>query len=304
MAERGIVGYNNKMWKRMVNIGLVVLLAASVSGCGTTGVVRVSDGKQISVARMVEEVRGEQLIFIGEIHDDRAHHALQAEVIRGVHQDGTPLAIGLEMFMSESQPELDDWVAGRLTDERFARLYALNWHEPLDLYAEIFRYARDNRIPLVGINVPRRLIQEVKQHGFQALPEEARRMLPPDIRCEVTGGYLKFMRRAYAGHKGNEAAFVHFCEAMTLWNSLMARNITAYLDGHPDTTMIVLAGVGHARKAWGIPEQLDRGGGHYPYKVVLPEIIDIAGLTQGTEAESDYLVEEPHGPVHRFLLGF
>jgi uncharacterized iron-regulated protein len=285
---------------RVILCGLTFLLA----GCASSGVVRVSDGGRISVARLVEEVQGVRLVFIGEIHDDSAHHAFQAEVIKGLHRAGIPLAIGLEMFTSESQPELDEWLAGKADDGSFARLYALNWHEPYELYGEIFRYARDNRIPLVGINVPRRLIQEVKQHGFQALPEEARRMLPPEIRCEVTGDYLKFMKRVNAEHRGSDAAFVHFCEAMTLWNSLMARTVADYLDGHPGMSMVVLAGVGHARKSWGIPERLDAAGGRYSYRVVLPEVREIRGLPQGTEEESDYLLEEPHDPEYRRMFGF
>jgi len=291
------------MWTRFAIIGVVFLLTTVLSGCAAAGVVRVRDGERISTAQLVEEVQGVRLVFIGEIHDDTAHHAFQAKVIRGLHRAGTPLAIGLEMFTSESQPELDEWIAGKVDDQSFARFYALNWHEPYELYGEIFRYTRDNRIPLVGINVPRRLIQEVKQHGFQALPEEARRMLPPGIRCEVTGDYLKFMRRVNAEHQGSDEAFVHFCEAMTLWNSLMARTISTYLDGHPGTAMVVLAGVGHARKAWGIPERLDAGGARYRYRVILPEIRDIPGLPQGTEEESDYLFREPRTPEYRQIPG-
>ena len=181
-------------------------------------------------------------------------------MIRGVHGAGKPVAIGLEMFTAGSQPELDAWVEGRLDDNRFVSLYAANWKEPLELYSAIFRYARDNRIPLVGINVPREIIQEVKRNGFQALSEEARSKLPTDVRCEVTGDYLAFMKRVNAGHNRNRDDITHFCEAMMLWNSLMARNIAAYLDRHPGTAMVVLAGVGHARKKWGIPEQLDGHG--------------------------------------------
>jgi uncharacterized iron-regulated protein len=289
---------------RFFVIMAAALLAGALTGCGMTTAVRMGDRQKIPIDRMVEEVKDAPLIFVGEIHDDPAHHELQEQVIRGVHGTGRPLAIGLEMFTAESQPELDAWVAGRLEDSRFVALYARNWKEPFHLYAAIFQYARVNRIPLVGINVPRELIQEVKRSGIQALPEEMRRKLPADMNCEVTGDYLEFMARINAGHSGTRDSLSHFCEAMMLWNGLMARNIAAYLHRHPGTAMVVLAGAGHARRKWGIPEQLDRGEERYAYRVILPELSDIAGLPEATGAEADYLVEEPRSRILRVLIGY
>jgi uncharacterized iron-regulated protein len=93
----------------------------------------------------------------------------------------------------------------------------------------------------------------------------------------VTGEYLEFMRRVNAGHNRNKDMVSHLCEAMMLWNSLMARNIAAWLQEHPGTSMVVLAGAGHARRKWGIPERLEGAGEHYQSRVILPELSDITG---------------------------
>jgi len=282
---------------------MVVLLVGVLSGCGVSSALRLSDRQTIPIERMVEEVSAAQIIFVGEIHDNPAHHAIQYRVIKGIHAKGRPLAIGLEMFYAESQPELDAWVEGRLDPARFAALYAQNWTEPLELYAPIFQYARDNRIPLVGLNVPRELIQEVKRHGFQALPEEMRRKLPPNIGCEVSDEYLVFMGRVLPKHGGNGEVLSHFCEAMTLWNSLMARNLAAYLEKHAGTTMVVLAGVSHARKTWGIPAYLERVKTPFDYRVILPKLPNIAGLPEVTGTDADYLTGETNNAFLRQLLG-
>src|SRR5512143_4034262 len=108
-------------------ITAILLLAGTVSGCGTATVVRMGDRQKISLSRMVEEVKDAPVIFVGEIHDDPEHHALQEQVIRGVHDAGRPLAIGLEMFTAGSQPDLDAWVEGRVDDARFAALYERSW---------------------------------------------------------------------------------------------------------------------------------------------------------------------------------
>jgi uncharacterized iron-regulated protein len=285
-------------------VAVAVTLLGALAGCGMTDAVRMGDQQKIPIARMVEEVRDAPLIFVGEIHDDPEHHELQERVVRGVHSTGHPLAIGLEMFNADSQPELDAWTEGRLDPGRFAALYARNWKEPLGLYAGIFRYAHAHRIPLVGLNVPRELIQKVMRHGIEGLPEEVRGDLPPDIRCGLTGDYLAFLERVYAGHAGGKDDIDHFCQAMTLWNSLMARNIAAYLRNHPGTAMVVLAGAGHARKKGGIPEQLDREGERYQYRVILPALPNLVELPRATSADADYLVEEPWSQLRWFFFGY
>ena len=283
---------------------VVVILAGALSGCGMTSAIRMLDRQTIPINQMVEELENAPLIFIGELHDEPEHHELQKLVLRGIQTTGKPMAIGLEMFNAESQPELDAWVEGRLDNERFIALYNKNWREPLGLYAGVFQYARDHRIPLVGLNVPRGIIQEVKQSGMQALPEELRNTLPENIRCEVSGGYLDFMERINAGHSGNKVAFRNFCEVMTLWNILMARNIIDYLQRHPDTVMVVLAGAGHARKKGGIPEQLDSGEVKYNYRVVLPELPDLIDPAQVSSDDADYLFEDSPHPIRRLLIGY
>ena len=281
-----------------------IILAGMLAGCAITSAVRMRDQQTIPIAQMIKEVAEAPLVFVGEIHDDPTHHELQYQVIKGIHDAGKPLAIGLEMFNAENQPELDAWVEDRLTPARFAEVYAKNWKEPLRLYADIFQYARANRIHLVGLNVPRELIQGVKRNGLQALPEEVRRKLPADFRCDMTGEYLAFMEKVLSGHRGSMESLSHFCEAMMLWNNLMAQNLSAYLESHPGTSMVVLAGAGHARKKWGIPGQLESGQKQFTYRVILPELLDVAGLPRATSADADYLTVEPDNPFFRFLVGY
>ena len=71
-----------------------------------------------------------------------------------------------------------------------------------------------------------------------------------------------------------EKEFVNFCEAQMVWDKSMAWHLMGYLKKNPDTTMVVLAGVGHAWKR-GISEQLDERrsptGSFFP---VIPDQIE------------------------------
>lgn len=265
---------------------VAVILAARACFC-MERVVRITDGRVIDFGRMIAEVKGGDLVFVGELHDQKWHHENQLRIIKALYGAGVPLAIGLEMFTAESQPALDRWVAGKMEKESFVRLYYENWQMPWSLYGDIFLYARQHRIPLIGLNVPREIVQRVASQGFESLASEERKRLPSGITCDVDKSYMAFIKRAFAEHAGNEKTFVHFCEAQMLWTKSMAWRLTDFLDKHPRKTVVVLTGAGHAMKR-GIPEQVGQSS-RYSYKVILPEISDMPIGKVGV-GDADYIV--------------
>jgi uncharacterized iron-regulated protein len=236
---------------------------------------------------MMGEVRGVSLVFVGETHENPKHHRLQLDVIRALHRAGVPLAVGLEMFASASQPALDRWVAGDLDEAAFVRVYEENWNISWPFYRDIFLYARENRIPLIGLNVPRPLVQKVARSGFDSLTPEEKGKLPPGITCNVDTAYMAFIRRSYAEHFATDRSFIHFCEAQMVWTKGMAWGIIDFLNTHPGRTVVVLTGAGHALKQ-GVPGEV-RENAPLSYRVILPEIPELSrsGITSG---DADYYV--------------
>ena len=256
--------------------------------CGTGEMVlRLSDGSFIGLDRMIGDVKGARLIFIGESHDRKEDHKAQLEIIERLHAAGLPLAIGLEMFTSGSQGELDRWVAGTLDRHDFIRIYYREWMMPWPLYRDIFLYARRHRIPLIGLNVPRSISRKVAREGFAALTPKERQALPSGVTCSVDLVYREFIRQAYAEHDGSEKPFDYFCEAQMLWNRGMGRNLREFLGKNPGITVVVLAGVGHAMKR-GIPEEVFQGTGT-SYRVILPESPNF-DRGKATRRDADYLL--------------
>jgi uncharacterized iron-regulated protein len=250
-------------------------------------VLRVRDGQTISLDDMIEEVKGTRFIFVGENHDRMDNHRVELEIIKKLHRKGIPLAIGLEMFTSGSQGVLDQWVAGKLDPDQFIRSYYREWAMPWPLYRDIFVYARKHDVPLVGLNVPREISHKVAREGFAALTPAELRQLPAGVSCSVDPVYRAFIRRAFAAHAESDDTFDHFCEAQMLWNMSMGMHLLDYGNKHPRTTLVVLAGVGHAMKR-GIPEEVFRRSGS-SYRVILPELPRF-DRTMVTDKDADYLV--------------
>lgn len=249
----------------------------------------MSDGEPVEFNRLVGELRDVRVVFVGETHDVEEHHQTQFDLVVALHRAGVPLALGLEMFTVASQRDLDQWVEGRLDTGSFKWIFRDNWKEKWWLYSDIFLYARDNRIPLIGLNIPKGIMSKVYRQGFAALSAAERKGLPGEVACDPGDPYTGIIRKAYVGHRHAAGPFVNFCEAQTLWNKGMALNLANYLKSNPDRTVLVLAGGAHAMKQ-GMPGQMMNYGG-YPYRVILPDIPGLSGAGVSI-ADADYYIEE------------
>jgi uncharacterized iron-regulated protein len=268
---------------------IALLLFLTLGCCRGEWIVKTGDHQKIRFSRMIDEIKVSPLIFIGEDHDSMPDHLHQLEVIKALNEAGIPLAIGLEMFTAESQGDLDRWVAGTINEGDFALRFNANWNEPWPYYRNIFLYAREHSIPMVGINLPREISRKVSSMGFAALSPAERKEIPGPITCKVNAGYMALIRRAFAEHKLGDDAFIRFCEAQLLWNRTMAWNSLDYIKRHPGQTMVVMAGKGHAMKQ-GIPEEI-RKMSNVDFRVILPGK-DLFNSESVSEADTDYLFEE------------
>src|SRR3972149_4674327 len=82
------------------------------------------------------------------------------KVIQGLFAQDPNIAIGLEMLPAETQPALDKWSQGLLSEDDLIRelRWYVNWSMNFGYYEKIFYFARDNRIPIFGLNAPRDVI--------------------------------------------------------------------------------------------------------------------------------------------------
>lgn len=252
-------------------------------------------GQVVTLDEIIRDLASAQAIMIGETHDQKSHHDAQLQIIHELHRADHQVGIGLEMFRHDGQEDLDRWVAGQIDEADFSRVFANHWNN-WELYRDIFLFARDNDIPLYGLNISRQYVKQVARHGFASLSEEERSRLPLAV-CNVSQEYRDFIRRTLQGHPLEGTAFEHFCEAQILWDASMADNLSKHLQKTPQRTFVVLAGNGHAWKH-GIPEQLARFG-EYRTRVLLPEVPGQIDLHHTDANATDYLLQGVElGPLH------
>jgi uncharacterized iron-regulated protein len=273
---------------RKLSRALSTFMFVWLAGCSITHAYRIEDGQRIDIAQMIAEVRNAPVVLVGEQHDMATHHEIQLEVIKGLYQAGKPLAIGLEMFTIDNQAALDDWIDGKIAEDRFAGIYAESWRNMRwEFYRDIFLFARDNRIPMVALNAPRQIVEKVAHDGFTGLSTADLRALPVGSTAALSAENIQLMTAYYPEHGKDRRAFLHLCEAQTLRNRVMAQGILRYREQHPGVGMVVLAGAAHVWGKGGIPAEL----GKLPYKVILPPFPGIAIDAGSAAGAADYLLD-------------
>jgi len=250
----------------------------------------LNQGQEITASQVMPRLKENRIILIGEHHTRQSHHQAQLQVIRLLHEAGVKVLIGLEMFRRDSQKDLNRWISGDIDDTAFQKIYYDNWNFAWPLYGMIFEYARDEKIPLVGLNVPRDITRQVARDGFKSLSEDQKAKLS-HITCRVDKEYMDYIRAAFGGHAHGNLNFIYFCEAQLVWDNAMAVNALDYLTAYPNTVMVILAGTGHVRKQ-AVPAQISKRS-EIPYAVILPEVPGSIERTTISSEDADYIFLDP-----------
>lgn len=270
------------------SLTLAMQCYAGVKGAVIT---RVKDKSPVALSQLMRDVEASDLVMIGEAHDNLKHHQMQIALIRSLTAKKIPFAIGLEMFQADSQQQLDDWTEGKITEQNFKEIFDHNWSQDWKMYRDIFLYARDNRIPMVGLNIPKETVMKVSREGYDSLTPAEKKGLPQGTNCDLNNPHTVFLKKSFKNvfdHVTNGKVFTYFCEAQTIRNSGMAMNIARYMKKHPGRKIVGLAGVWHSvRNA--VPEQLEQNGIKLDCTVIIPAIPEL-NAGNATTGEADYVI--------------
>lgn len=139
-------------------------------------------GKEVSYQRMIERLADCDVVFFGENHNCPIAHWMELNVARSLYErHGDKLTIGEEMMESDNQLILDEYMKRQISYDRFEAEARLWDNYATDYYPVVF-FAKENHIPFIATNVPRRYANVVKNSGLaylDSLSDEAKRYLPP-----------------------------------------------------------------------------------------------------------------------------
>lgn len=214
-------------------------------------------GEPLTYRELIERLAEAKIIYVGEIHTQPEHHRIQLRILQDLAVRHPDLRLGVEMIDKSYQPVLDTWITGEKPDREWflekTHWYA-NWRFPFDLYADIFLFARDRRIPLFGLNLPFHIPPKIAIAGLDSLMISDASFLPKHIDLS-SAAHRSYVHDIYEKHRKSVSLkdhFEYFYQAQCAWEDTMAESIAVHAGKGP---MIVLAGNGHIVYKFGIPDR-------------------------------------------------
>lgn len=128
-----------------------------------------SKGQKVKYKKVLNAAKDADVVFFGELHDNPICHWLQLEITKNLYQEKEGSVImGAEMFEADNQLIIDEYLSGTIREKNFEKEAKL-WPNYKTDYKPLMEYARENRIPFIATNIPRRYASIVHKGGFEAL---------------------------------------------------------------------------------------------------------------------------------------
>lgn len=164
-----------------------------------------SDDKRFSdFEAMLAEIARADVAFVGEQHDDPATHRIERAILEGLQRRRGNVVVALEMFERDTQPSLDEYLAGRMNEEEFLRA-SRPWPRYATDYRPLIEFARAHKWRVIASNAPRRIAVQVSRAGLDAArsdSESERKLVAAEFSCPMDDYFKRFAEAMGKGHPG------------------------------------------------------------------------------------------------------
>jgi len=252
-----------------------------------------ADGVPVSYQEMLKVVQPADIVFFGELHNNPIAHWLQLELTMDLFENiKDELILSAEMFESDNQVILDEYMHDQITESRFEAECRL-WPNYKTDYKPLVKFAKNNGLHFIAANVPRRYANIVSKKGFQSLDSlslEAQSFLPPlPIDYDPTVPCYKSMMEM-------EGMPAHVTENLPKAQALKDATMAHFINKHYQTgkQIIHYNGAYHSNNHEGTVWYMDRYFPRLNIKVlstVLQE--DIYTLDEENKGLGDYIIAVP-----------
>ncbi len=216
-------------------------------------------GKPVTLAELARELAPCRYVYVGETHNSLPMHDVQLAVLEAFYAQDRDVTLGLEMYPVTFEEPLAKWGLGLLTDAEFVDegQWYVNWNFNLAYYQKILDFAKDKRLPVHGLNVPREIITRIRMAGYDALSPEQKKLVPP---LDLTNqDHRKLIRTVFESAElppqmkgmGLDVVFEGLYRSQVAWDEVMALNARRAAEVE-NRRVLVLAGSGHLLYKLGI----------------------------------------------------
>ena len=182
----------------------MVLLATTISAHKPAYKLFSEKGKKVNFEKMLAAAVEADVVLFGEQHDDPIAHWLQYELTIDLFKlKRENLILGAEMFESDNQLILDEYLAGLISETKFEE-EARIWPNYKTDYKPLVNFAKNHGLEFIATNIPRRYANSVYKQGLailDSLSGEALEFISPlPIDYDTTLNCYASLRGGMEGH--------------------------------------------------------------------------------------------------------
>ncbi|HEY3370532.1 MAG TPA: ChaN family lipoprotein [Prolixibacteraceae bacterium] len=194
------------MVKQYLVLMIGLLLVCSFKSDKPAYVLFNAEGREIHYHQLLEQAREADVILFGELHNNPIVHWLEQELTRDLYADKKDkLILGAEMFESDDQIIVDEYLAGLISEKTMNDEGKLWTNYPSD-YKPLLDMAKENKLRFVATNIPRRYASMVYAKGLEVLdsihPEAKKWIAPLPIAYDSTLSCYRDIFKQAQGHGG------------------------------------------------------------------------------------------------------
>lgn len=220
-----------------------------------------AQGNPSSLEKIIESAVQNDVIFLGEQHDDATAHALQMQIFKTLvekYGKQRKVALSLEMFERDVQIVVNEYLNNLISENHFL-LSSRPWNNYKQDYRPLVELAKTEKLPVIAANAPRRYINMVSRNGrssLDALTPEAKKSLPPLPFNQASEAYAKKFKALMGGSPESSMGLNNILDSQTLWDAAMAFSVAEFLKKNKNPLVVHLNGSFHTENRLGTAEHL------------------------------------------------
>ena len=154
-------------------------------------------GKKVDYGKLLIAAEKAEVVLFGEYHNNAISHWLELELTKDL-ADKNKIILGAEMIEADNQKQLDQFLKGEINQKQLDSTARL-WPNYKTDYKPLVEFAKENNIPFIATNIPRRFASIVSKKGFEGLEnltlEERTWIAPlPIVYDSELPGYVNMMK--------------------------------------------------------------------------------------------------------------
>ena len=233
----------------LVLIAIGMMASSQVKADHPAYVVYDKQGDTVELQALVNKAKAADVVLFGEQHNNPIAHWLQQTLARKLYSThGDSLMLGGEMFQTEDQMVINEYVRGQIKEKHFTNSADL-WDNYDTDYRPLVEMAKRHGMQFVATNIPRRYANFVAYNGLEALDtfsqSASANMAPRPIPMNMDlPGYQRIQQMGAHGQAE------HLAKAQAVKDATMAHTINEYWE--PGYAFLHLNGSFHSNNFEGI----------------------------------------------------